>query len=251
MNILAIHSHPDDVEIFAAGTILHLIERGHQVTICTMTPGDCGTVEYGPEEIAQIRRGEAAAGAKFAGAAYICAEFRDLAVFSDDPSRRRVTEIIRSLRPEIVITASPQDYHCDHEATSILVRDACFGVSAPNYITGGSARALDAIPHLYFCDPAEGMDRYGQEIRPDFVVNIASQLTRKAEMLGCHVSQRTWLQRQHGMDDYIETMREWSGARGRMAGFEFGEGFRQYMCHPYPRTPGLQSLLGPELVRAL
>jgi hypothetical protein len=70
-------------------------------------------------------------------------------------------------------------------------------------------------------------------------------------MLGCHESQRNWLRRQHGMDNYIETMREWTGARGRMAGFEYGEGFRQYMCHPYPRTPGLQTLLGPELVREM
>ena len=251
MNILAIHSHPDDVEIFAGGTVLHLIERGHHVTICTMTPGDCGTVEYGPEEIARIRRGEAAAGAKFAGAEYICAEFRDLAVFNDDASRRRVTEIIRSVQPDIVLTASPEDYHCDHEATSILVRDSCFGVSAPNYLTGGRAPALAALPHLYFCDPAEGLDRYGNEIQPHFIVNVASQLERKAEMLGCHESQRNWLRKQHGMDDYIETMREWTGARGRMGGFEYGEGFRQYMCHPYPRTPGLQALLGPELVREM
>jgi hypothetical protein len=39
-------------------------------------------------------------------------------------------------------------------------------------------------------------------------------------------------------------MREWSGGRGKLAGVKYGEGFRQYMCHPYPRTPVLQQALG-------
>ena len=108
-------------------------DRGHEVTIVTMTPGDCGTVEHGPEEISAIRRQEAARAAKMIGAEYICAEFRDLAIFIDDPSRRRITELLRRTQPDIVLTASPVDYHCDHEATSALVRDACFAAPAPNY----------------------------------------------------------------------------------------------------------------------
>src|SRR5579864_4609396 len=125
-SILFIHAHPDDAEILAGGTLAQLAHSGNQVTIVSMTPGDCGTTEYSPEEISGIRRGEAAAGAAHIGAKYICAEFRDMAIFNDDPSRRRVTELLRRVRPDIVITASPADYHCDHEATSILVRDSCF-----------------------------------------------------------------------------------------------------------------------------
>src|SRR5450759_3688076 len=67
-----------------------------------------------------------AAAAAMIGAEYRCAGLGDLAVFNDDPSRRRVTELIRWARPDIVVTASPVDYHPDHEATSMLVRDACF-----------------------------------------------------------------------------------------------------------------------------
>src|SRR5690606_17250905 len=131
------------------------------------------SVEYDPEETARIRRGEGDAAAKYIGAEYICAEFRDLAVFNDDASRRRVTELLRRVQPDIVLTASPVDYHCDHEATSVLVRDACFGAPAPNYQTGGDAPAMKQIPHLYFCDPDEGLDRDGHEVRPHFVVNVS------------------------------------------------------------------------------
>jgi len=140
------------------------------------------------------------------------------------------------VQPDIVITASPVDYHCDHEATSVLVRDACFGAPAPNYRTGGDAPVMRAIPHLYFCDPDEGMDRDGNVVVPEFVVNVEAYMERKSAMLACHESQRNWLKKHHGMDNYIETMQQWTRERG-------GEGFRQYKCHPYPRTPLLQDLL--------
>src|SRR5579885_2926431 len=74
-----------------------LASAGHRVVIATMTPGDCGSRDHGPDEIAAIRRAEAAASARRIGAVYHCVEFRDLAVFSDDASRRRVTEVLRRL----------------------------------------------------------------------------------------------------------------------------------------------------------
>jgi LmbE family N-acetylglucosaminyl deacetylase len=240
--ILAIHAHPDDIEILAAGTLSHLIDRGHHVTIVTMTPGDCGTKDYPPEEIAAIRRGEAAKAAAIIGAEYFCAEFRDLAIFNEDPSRRRITEILRRTRPDIVLAPSPIDYHCDHEATSVLVRDACFAAPAPNY-QAGTADPIAAIPHLYFMDPDEGRDRDGNLVNPHFVVDVSNYIERKTEMLACHESQRKWLQQHHNMDNYLETMHLWCRERGKLAGFEYGEGFRLYKCHPYPTTPLLEDLL--------
>src|SRR5438132_2244180 len=152
MDILSIHAHPDDAEILAGGTLALLAQLGHRVTIVTATAGDCGSVEYGPEEIAAIRQGEASSAAAVIGAAYRWAGFADLGVFSDDVSRRKVCGLIRELRPTLVLTASPVDYHCDHEATSALVHDACFAASVPNYKVPGSGTPLEAIPHLYYMD---------------------------------------------------------------------------------------------------
>jgi len=244
--ILAIHAHPDDVEMLAAGTMIKLIERGHHVTIATMTPGDCGSAEFDAERIADIRRGEAAQAARSIGADYLCVEFRDMAVFNDDASRRQVTEVLRRVRPELVVTSSPIDYHCDHEAASVLVRDACFAASAPNYATGDPhpAEALPAIPHLYFMDAVEGMDRDGRPQRPDFFVDVADVFDRKRAMLACHESQRNWLRKQHNIEDFLGIMEKWSRERGRAAGVELAEGFRRYPGHPYPQTPLLENLLG-------
>lgn len=250
IRIVSIHAHPDDAEILAGGTLALLSELGHSITIVSMTPGDCGSAEVGAEEIAAIRREEARASAESIGASYVCAEFRDLAIFNSDESRRRVTELLRRTTPDLVLTAAPVDYHCDHEATSLLVRDACFGASAPNYDTRDPhpAAALPAIPHLYFMDAVTGADRFGVPMEPDFVVNVKSAMDRKRRMLGMHASQRNWLRRQHGIDDYIETMEHWTRDRGRVAGIEFGEGFKRYPGHPYPQSPLMEGLLEGKVV---
>src|SRR4051812_4768235 len=177
-----------------------------------MTPGDKGSRDLPQDEIAAVRRAEALRSAAHIGAEYQCAEFRDFEIFNDDPSRRRVAEVLRQVRPDIVLTASPVDYLCDHEMTSVLVRDACFGAPAPNYLTGAAspAPALPAIPHLYFMDPLGGVDRENRPIDPDFYVDVDRWLETKRRMLSEHQSQRKWLLQQHGIDDYVEEMERWS-----------------------------------------
>ena len=251
MRILHIHAHPDDAELFSGGTLALLAAKGHQVTIVTMTPGDCGSHHHSPDEIAAIRRQEAARAAAIIGAEYFCAEFRDLAVFEDDGARRRVTAVLRRTQPDLVITASPIDYHCDHEATSRLVRDACFAAPAPNYAAPGGHPPVKAIPHLYFADPAEGTDRDSRPAVPHFVVDITSVMDKKRSMLSAHESQRLWLKEHHGMDNFVETMEEWSAKVGKFVGLAYGEGFRHYQMHPYPVTPLLEELLGVDSLRRI
>jgi N-acetylglucosamine malate deacetylase 1 len=233
--ILAIHAHPDDVEILAGGTVALLAARGHEITIATFTPGDCGSQALGPEEIAAARRREAAAAAARIGADYFCLEFRDLAIFHDDASRRMVTEALRRADPEIVLAASPVDYMADHETASALVRDSCFGAPIPNYRT--ASPPIGAIPHLYFMDPI------ADAVRPEFIVDVTAVFERKREMLAEHASQRDWLRAHHGVDEYLLEMERWTRERGAVAGVALGEGFRQYRGHAYPASPLLQSLL--------
>jgi LmbE family N-acetylglucosaminyl deacetylase len=235
MRIVCIHAHPDDAEILAGGTLALLSEAGHSISIVSMTPGDGGSSLHSAEEIAAIRRTEAAEAARLIGAEYRCAEFRDMAIFNTDDSRRRVTEVVRSLHPDIVLTAAPVDYHCDHEATSILVRDACFAASVPNYATHAAQPdpALGAIPHLYFMDS---------------LVDVKTTFETKRRMLACHASQQEWLKKQHGIEDSLATMERWTRDRGALVGVDFGEGYRRYAGHPYPETPLLEELLGPKAI---
>jgi LmbE family N-acetylglucosaminyl deacetylase len=246
--VLAIHAHPDDVETLGAGTLALLASKGHRIAIATATAGDCGSAEFGPEETGKVRLREAETAAAMIGAAYRCAGLGDLAVFNDDPSRRKITELIRWARPDLVITAAPVDYHPDHEAVSLLVRDGCFASSAPNYRTGPSA-PLEAIPHLYFMDPIGGRDRDGRPVPPEFAVDLGEHFETKRSMLAAHESQKNWLLKQHGIEDYVGSMAAWSKRRGRDFGVAYAEGFRQYRNTPYPQTPLLQEMVGEALLR--
>ena len=248
IRVLALHAHPDDLEIQFAGTLALLRREGHHVVMATMTPGDCGSAELDADSIAAVRREEARKAAEMIGADYLCLEFRDLAIFNDDRSRRKVTEVLRRVRPDLVITAPPVDYLCDHEMTSILVRDACFCAPIQNYLTKewDPSPPLTKIPLLYYSDAIGGVDRDDEPIVAGFHINVTEVFELKSAMLACHASQRDWLFRQHGIDEYLETQREWSSKRGIEIGVAHAEAFRQYLGHAYPRHNLLLELLGQD-----
>src|SRR5437588_8487780 len=125
--VLSVLAHPDDAEFLCAGTMTRLVrEHGWRAVIATMTPGDCGSAEHTSEEIARIRRGEGAAAGARVGGDYHCVEERDLLITYSEPAIGKVTNLLRTVRPRVVLTHSPDDYMVDHEMTSRLVRAAAF-----------------------------------------------------------------------------------------------------------------------------
>lgn len=241
--VLSLLAHPDDAEILCAGTLLRLVDAGWEAHVATFTPGDCGSMELPPEAIARVRRGEALAAARLAGARYHCLEERDLLLFYAPEPLRKTVALLRAVRPDIVLAHSPADYMPDHEVASLLVRAACFDAAVPNLFPDCGAPAMAHIPHLYYCDPIEGKDPLGRPVEPSLLVEISSHLERKAAMLALHASQRDWLARQHGMDQYIESMKAWARHRGTALGVSAAEGFRQHLGHGFPQDDRLSASL--------
>lgn len=242
--VLAIGAHPDDVEFCCTGTLSRLKKKGAEVVIATMAPGDCGTTQYSAREISRIRKGEAAKSASMLGAEYVCLEERDLSIDCDTVTRRKVTGLVRSVDPAIVFTHFLVDYMVDHEATGRLVRDACFGAGVPNFGTPGNESHTETIPHLYYFPPSGCIDNVGNPIEPHFVVDVSDEVEQKKGMLACHASQREWLLRHHGMDEYIESMLRRGAEMGKRIGVEHGEGFLQHRCQPYPTDNTIAERLG-------
>jgi LmbE family N-acetylglucosaminyl deacetylase len=243
--ILSVLAHPDDAEFLCAGTLVRLRKLGWEVHIASMTAGDCGSVEHGPEEIAALRQREGATAAGLIGATYHCLLERDLLIFYGERPLESVTRLLRLVRPRIVLTHSPADYMLDHEQTSTIVRAAVFAGPIPNFLPDRNLGAvLPTIPHLYYCDPIEGKDALGRVVEPSFRIDISSAIEEKATMLAAHASQREWLLKHHGMDQYVNAMRAWGAERGHPAGVAFAEGFRQHLGHSYPADNLLAQLLG-------
>lgn len=243
---LSFMAHPDDAELFCAGALIRLADLGWEVHIITATPGDCGSATLPADQIAAIRRDEAKRAAQLIGATYHCLEERDIQVFFDRPTNRKVLDLFRAIAPTLVFTHPCHDYMLDHEQVHLLARSACFGYAIPN----ASAMPLlagSAVPHLYYVDPPESIDPYtGRTITPTVTVDTTGVIERKVQMLSMHASQREWLRAHHGMDEYLEAMRRHSAARGELIRRPHAESFVQHRGHAFPHDDLLAQLLPKE-----
>lgn len=241
---VAILAHPDDAEFLCAGTLIRLNrEFGWSIHIATMTAGDCGSAEHTPDEIAAIRRTEGAAAATTIGASYTCLEERDLRVIYNEIVLEKVVRYLNQIRPQLILTHSPDDYHLDHEQTSKIVRAASFAAPIPNFLHGKHIDPpLEHIPHLYYCDPLEGKDAFGRSITASVKVDISTEIELKAKALEAHHSQRAWLLKHHGVDEFVNSMKVWSQKQGLSLHTAYAEGFRQHLGHSYPQKDLLAEL---------
>lgn len=231
--VLAFGCHPDDVEFTCAGTLALLRNAGWNVHIATVAGGECGSVELPRERIREIRLKESAASAAVLGGEFTWAGGEDLELEFSHELRSNVVDVIRKANPDVVITQPPIDYMNDHEETSRLVRFACFGAPMPN-VPSPTYAHIDHVPYLYYTDAMDSVDIFGRPVPVGFHVDVTTVMDVKEEMLACHASQREWLRKHHGIDEYIEDMRHQSAERGKRSGVEHAEAFVQHLGHGHP-----------------
>ncbi len=108
--VLVVTAHPDDVDFGVAGSVASWTDAGIAVTYCLVTDGEAGGSDrsISRAEMAEIRRAEQTAAAKVVGV--------DDVVFLGYPDgrlqptldlRRDISRAIRQVRPQRVVTQSP------------------------------------------------------------------------------------------------------------------------------------------------
>ena len=239
--LLAIFAHPDDAEIVCAGTLLLMKQAGWMIHIATMTPGDKGSKVLSKKESSSIRTGEAEEAVRILGGSYNCLGFEDIYLQYSSESINRTTALMRSLKPSIIFTASPNDYMEDHEVTSRITQTACFSAGITNMDI--EEEPLDYIPYLYYADPIEAKDIFGRCVDPSIYIDITGVMNLKEKMLACHKSQRSWLLAHHKIDEYILSMKRYAENRGREINTRYAEGYRQHLGHSYPQNNILKECL--------
>jgi len=226
---LAIAAHPDDIEFCMAGTLLQLAARGWEIHFCNLSSGNLGSASIPGPRLATIRRRESQAAARALGAVWHPPIARDLEIFYNDDLLRRVAAIVRRVRPQAILTHSPQDYMEDHMNTSSLAVTAAFARGTPNYRThptvahhAGNVTVYHALPHGLH-------DGLGQRIEAGFYVDTTEVHARKRTALACHLSQKEWLDHSQGMDSYLVAMDTFSAEVGSLSGrFVHAEGWRRH-----------------------
>lgn len=224
---MAVAAHPDDIELMMGGTFIMLGLAGYELHYMTIGNGSCGSATMDAQETVRVRSREARSAAELVGATYHEPLVPDIEILYEQPLLRRLCAIVREVRPEILLLPSPQDYMEDHMIASRLMVTAAFCRGMQNYRTDPQIPPISDDVCLYHALPWGLQDQLRNQISPDFYVDITAVMEKKLEILGCHNSQRHWLDDSQGMDNYLSTMVEMSAAVGRMSGvFEYSEGWR-------------------------
>lgn len=154
--ILAVFAHPDDEAFLAGGTLAKYAAQGEVFLLCATSGegGRRGDYEHlSNQEFAGLRRKELEAGCRVLGIhrpMFLECSDRGLARQCWDSATREIMDVIRRLRPDVVITFGPDGIsgHPDHVALSQIVTRAFWGMGAQ---PAGAASDGEAQPFRPAC----------------------------------------------------------------------------------------------------
>src|SRR5438132_1210440 len=199
LSLLIIGAHPDDADYHAGGTAALYRLAGHEVKMVSLTNGDAGHQTLRGEELARRRRKEAAAAGSIIGASYDVLDNHDGELLPTLENRQQVIRLIRSVKPHLILTHRPNDYHPDHRYTSQLVQDAAYMVTVPALVPETAhLRSNPVIAYL----PDNFQKPY--PFQPAVAVNVDEVFDQMVAMLDCHMSQfYEWLPYNTGQLDQV------------------------------------------------
>lgn len=217
------------MEMKMGGTLLLLKQAGCTVHTINVANGCVGSVELPPSETAAVRKKEAEASARLLGSVLHESLADDLEVFYTQDLIKRVTALVRQVKPDLVLTHSLEDYMEDHMNTARIAVTATFSRNIPNYRSIPDEPAVFEDAMVYHSTPHILTDMMRRPIVPEIYVDVSAVMDRMEELLACHASQKEWLDKTQGFDSYLKTMRELTEKIGGMSGrFRFAEGWRRH-----------------------
>ena len=222
---LVVVAHPDDIDFGAAGTVATLTRKGVDVAYCLVTSGDAGGDDstHSREERTEIRESEQRAAAAEVGVSNLTfLRWPDGQVEPTFLLRREIARVIRTHRPDLVITQSPERNwerirasHPDHLAAGEATLRAVYP----------DARNPHAFPELL----REGLSPHTVPLvwlsggQPTMVVDITKRFDSKHAALMRHESQVG------EMKGVRKLLKAWAKATAKNAGLKKGrlaEGFK-------------------------
>jgi LmbE family N-acetylglucosaminyl deacetylase len=240
LRFMLIGAHPDDADIKAGGTAAHWCALGHEVKLVSLTAGQAGHQTMHGPELAQRRRAEAMAAAAAIGASYEVLDHPDGALDDRLETRHEVIRLIRSFRPDLIVTHRSTDYHPDHRFTGLLVQDASYLLTVPA-VCPDVPHLADCPVILYFSDAFTKPCPF----EPHVAVDIDDTFDRVVGMLHCHQSQfYEWLPYNAGYLDQVPqgdaARREWLAERIRRRIRPLASRHRDLVLRTYGPVRGTQ-----------
>ncbi|MFL5808122.1 MAG: bacillithiol biosynthesis deacetylase BshB1 [Flavisolibacter sp.] len=222
LDVLAIGSHPDDVELGCSGTLIKEIKRGKKVGSVDLTQGELGT-----RGTIETRYDEAANAAKIIGVSVReNLKMRDGFFKNDEEHQMQVVKIIRKYQPEIVIGNILEDRHPDHGRGGWLIYDACFfsGLRQVKTVDDNGIEQEKWRPKmlLHYIQ-----DRFYE---PDLIIDVSDVWEERMEAVRAYKTQFYDPQSKEPQSylsnpEFIDFLAARARTLGKRIGVKYGEGF--------------------------
>jgi LmbE family N-acetylglucosaminyl deacetylase len=234
-SVLAIGAHPDDIEFGCGATLAKWASAGSRVQYLVLTDGSKGT--WDPErelsDLVSERRAECLAAADVIDSRGAGPRREDRVFFLDrvdgelvagPDERRAVCQIIRTVRPSVILGHDPwrrYRLHPDHRAAGFLTVDALVAARDPHFFP--EIRLAPHRPHaLVLWEPDQ----------PNHVEDVSGFEDVKIRALLCHQSQQQSTMgieptesREEETEMFANRVRHQLRAHGAIASVALGEAF--------------------------
>lgn len=136
--ILCVQPHPDDMDLSIGGTIKKLTEMGIEVHYLTVTDDTAGFSRAGAKlrERADIRKDEQKTAGEILGVSdYHWLDLPDAGEWSHHEARDGIIDVIRKLKPDVLLTVDPElkyEAHMDHIKTGRAAMEAAILYNFPH-----------------------------------------------------------------------------------------------------------------------
>lgn len=192
--MLVVSAHAADYVWRSGGTIAHYIKGGAQVKVICLSLGVRGESNdlwkqpnQTAERVAQIRRGESMRAAELLGITDIDFwELQDYPMTLDDAQQDRMLHVIRSFRPDIILTHDQYDVlNPDHN----LVHDFVYRCSIMSNSSGVETEGFGATKQMRLF----GFEPHQTELSgfvPGSFVDISDVYEQKVAAMQCFQAQK-------------------------------------------------------------
>lgn len=213
---MVVAAHPDDAEFGMGGTIAKMVSSGWEVVVVDLTDG-----EPTPFGCRSLRKSESEKAREILGVRErLCLGMPNRYLEATLANRRKLAEVIRLYRPDLLFGPVGVDYHPDHVEANILVSGARFEAKFHKTDMAGE-------PHMVGrCYSYYSVHR-GVLEGASFVVDITDYWEKKLEAVRAYESQL----RSVCGGGVLEKIEATNRYFGECVGFGYGESF--FMDGPF------------------
>ncbi|NOY05705.1 MAG: bacillithiol biosynthesis deacetylase BshB1, partial [Chlorobi bacterium] len=224
IDVIAFAPHPDDAELYCAGTLALLKKEGKSIGIADITRGELSTRGSLVTRETEVREASRILDLDLR----LNLDIPDGNIENSLENRTRVVAVIRRYRPRLVLLPYYVDRHPDHVHASALVQESLFYSGLEKFADKNFGTPYRPLRALYYM--------LAEDFSPQFIIDVSETFDKRLEAIRAYRSQFSTPGHEDNVDiepetyvsrpDFVESIIARARRLGFLAGGKYGEGFR-------------------------